>query len=972
MVEFYNVVNKDYINLCKQQVLDVRIKVELLDHYEHTIGEVTTKVSATTGAINVKYNQGVRRTCDITIDDINKKMLPNDENSVFFVNKKFKIYIGLYKKNWSKSGSDGTGVYHNSQDDTIYWFSQGIFITQNCDYDKKNGVLHLSGVDKFGFFTKDLNQHTLQNTYHISADSKLGQLISDIITIDMGNGMPTDTQIPIIHTSFVNQVLPYDIEKTANETIGDILIEIATAFNADIYYDTDGHLVFEPNIIDDYNRQAPVFEFGKNDSALIDMTLDFNYGDIVNQITVTGDNSDGVVYSSTATNENPVSSLRVSNIGIKAADIEETAMGYSDKRCSDYANYLLKKKMRMAIAGTITCTPLPHLDCNRVIKVYQNEEDVNEIDFLIEEVNIPLSPETYTLSVCNIQDLPLTCYTSMIPQSALSEWVAFRDTNSLGKYINRSNDTFVVVPATVNGISIIGIGGNGELSDGSIIPNGGVQGISGVKTLYVENGIKYIYPMAFTSGYPNGLLYSFEEIILPDSIISIGDYAFYYCLNLKSLDIPSGVERIGIYALSYCLSLADINVSENNRNYSSIDGILFDKNKSLLIQCPVKNKKTVISVPNSVNEILGNAFHGCTNLTNIAIPDNVTNIGQFAFSGCTNLDNIIIPESLTVINNYTFYGCNNLKSVTIGDGVTSIGDMAFGDCTSLVNVTIPDNMTQIGNRAFYNCSSITSITLGKNVSNIYMEAFAQCSALESIIIQNSDCVIYSSKNTICNGYNNGSPYFNGTIYGYKGSTAYEYSNRYAYNFVPFDIGLDYKIKGDYVEVFATGNFDTLGISEVEIPEKYSGLTVTTIAAFGFYNFSTLTRVIIPNSITTIDGSAFGKCTNLESVTIPNSVINIEGSAFYSCSNLKTIVIPNSITSIKDHLFEDCKNLESIIIPNSVTSIEENAFYNCEVLKNIYYTGTENQWNNIIKGYHWDDNMGLNVEGGTIIHYNYVP
>ena len=293
MVEFYNVVDKDYINLCKQQVLDVRIKVELLDHYEHTIGEVTTKVSSTSGSISVKYNQGVRRTCDITIDDINKEMLPNNENSVFFVNKKFKIYIGLYKKNWSKSGSDGTGVYHNSQDDTIYWFSQGIFITQSCDYDKKNGILHLSGVDKFGFFTKDLNQHTLQNTYHISADSKLGQLISDIITIDMGNGMPTDTQTPIIHTSFVNQVLPYDIEKTANETIGDILVEIATAFNADIYYDVDGHLVFEPNIIDDYNRQAPVFEFGKNDSALIDMSLDFNYGDIVNQITVTGDNSDG-------------------------------------------------------------------------------------------------------------------------------------------------------------------------------------------------------------------------------------------------------------------------------------------------------------------------------------------------------------------------------------------------------------------------------------------------------------------------------------------------------------------------------------------------------------------------------------------------------------------------------------------------------------------------------------------------------
>ena len=183
-----------------------------------------------------------------------------------------------------------------------------------------------------------------------------------------------------------------------------------------------------------------------------------------------------VVYSSTATNENPVSSLRVSNIGIKAADIEETAMGYSDKRCSDYANYLLKKKMRMAIAGTITCTPLPHLDCNRIIRVYQNEEDVNEIDFLIEEIQIPLSPEAYSLSVCNIQDLPLTCYTSMIPQSELSEWVAFRDTDSLGKYINRSGETFVVAPSFVNGRTMTAIGGHGYLEDGDTVSSSSSQG----------------------------------------------------------------------------------------------------------------------------------------------------------------------------------------------------------------------------------------------------------------------------------------------------------------------------------------------------------------------------------------------------------------------------------------------------------------------------------------------------------------
>ena len=743
MVEFYNVVNKDYINLCKQQVLDVRIKVELLDHYEHTIGEVTTKVSATTGTINVKYNQGVRRTCDITIDDINKKMLPNDENSVFFVNKKFKIYIGLYKKNWSKSGSDGSGIYYNSQDDTIYWFSQGIFITQSCDYDKKNDVLHLSGVDKFGFFTKDLNQHTLQNTYHISADSKLGQLISDIITIDMGNGMPTDTQTPIIHTSFVNQVLPYDIEKTANETIGDILIEIATAFNADIYYDTDGHLVFEPNIIDDYNRQAPVFEFGKNDSALIDMTLDFNYGDIVNQITVTGDNSDGVVYSSTATNENPVSSLRVSNIGIKAADIEETAMGYSDKRCSDYANYLLKKKMRIAIAGTITCTPLPHLDCNRVVKVYQNEEDVNEIDFLIEEVNISLSPEAYSLSVCNIQDLPLTCYTSMIPQSALSEWVAFRDTDSLGKYINRGGETFVVAPSFVNGRTMTAIGGTGYLDDGDTVSSsssqGRIKGLQGVANLYIEDGIETINEYAFNNrsyGSSETIYNDIEAIRFPNTLKQINGGSFMCAfLDSDNITIPDG-------------TIISSNAFENSYVKSVVFGNGCDIGGWCFSQCGNLNNAVI-----GDNCILKNAiFSECSSIENIILGLGIdfTNAARM-FYCCYNLTNINLPNDMKLIPEYMFYECANLNNIAIPEGVTLIDYDAFACCYNLKSITIPDSVTSIKDYAFYDCNNLSSIT-----------------------INNPDCEIKDSEYTISE---------TATIYGYANSTAQSYAEKYSRTFV---------------------------------------------------------------------------------------------------------------------------------------------------------------------------------------------
>ena len=212
----------------------------------------------------------------------------------------------------------------------------------------------------------------------------------------------------------------------------------------------------------------------------------------------------------------------------------------------------------MAIAGTITCTPLPHLDCNRIIRVYQNEEDVNEIDFLIEEIQIPLSPETYSLSVCNIQDLPLTCYTSMIPQSELSEWVAFRDTDSLGKYINRSGETFVVAPSFVNGRTMTAIGGSGYLEDGDTVSSsssqGSVKGLQGVTNLYIEDGITAIESYAFNNrsyGKSNYVYNDIETIRFPNALKQIKGSSFE-CAFLDSGDIiiPNGVNIS--FAEIYC------------------------------------------------------------------------------------------------------------------------------------------------------------------------------------------------------------------------------------------------------------------------------------------------------------------------------------------------------------------------------------------------------------------------------------
>ena len=174
---------------------------------------------------------------------------------------------------------------------------------------------------------------------------------------------------------------------------------------------------------------------------------------------------------------------------------------------------------------------------------------------------------------------------------------------------------------------------------------------------------------------------------IPDSVTSIGYSAFSGCSSLTSIEIPDSVTRIGYYAFENCSSLKEINVQPNNENYCSIDGNLYNKDCTILIQYAIG--KTAAS---------------------FVIPDSVTSIGDYAFFKCSSLTSVTIGDSVTSIGNDAFFSCSSLTSVTIGDSVTSIGNDAFFSCSSLTNVTIPDSVTSIGHSVFYGCSSLTSVT----------------------------------------------------------------------------------------------------------------------------------------------------------------------------------------------------------------------------------------------------------------------
>ena len=275
------------------------------------------------------------------------------------------------------------------------------------------------------------------------------------------------------------------------------------------------------------------------------------------------------------------------------------------------------------------------------------------------------------------------------------------------------------------------------------------------------------------------------SIIIPDSVTEIDHFAFGDCTGLTSITIPGSVTSVYGSAFYGCSGLTDIAVNENNNDYSSVAGVLFDRDKTELIAYPAGKADTSYIIPDSVTSIGELAFYRCTDLKRIIIPSSVTSIGDSAFHGCVGLTSITLPDSVTSIGEYVFYGCTGLTGITIPDSVTSIGCSAFEDCIGLTSITIPDSVTGIDRKAFLGCAGLTSVTLGSNVTNIGEYAFYGCTDLTSITIPKS----VTNIGEIAFGYyydNDAYDYgtvHNFKIYGFKNTAAEEYATENGFEFV---------------------------------------------------------------------------------------------------------------------------------------------------------------------------------------------
>lgn len=289
----------------------------------------------------------------------------------------------------------------------------------------------------------------------------------------------------------------------------------------------------------------------------------------------------------------------------------------------------------------------------------------------------------------------------------------------------------IAVPAKIEGYPVTAIGKEA------------FSGCSDITKISLPDTVKTIESAAFVN------CSSLNSIVMPKNLVTIGESAFYEATALTSINIPASVTSIGEQAFYKCKALSKITVDANNKYYTNgSDGVVFSKDKTVLVQYPAGSKAESYTVPNGIKTIGAYAFCSAENLKSVSFPASLTTIKSGAFLFAYDLESVVIPSNVTSVEGSAF-SCTGIKTAVIQDGLTSIPGQLFGNCAHIESVTIPLSVTVIDLSAFYGCDGINIYYNGtkEDWNKISLEEFFT-KPLESATIHYSDYkVITLSKDT---------------------------------------------------------------------------------------------------------------------------------------------------------------------------------------------------------------------------------
>ena len=372
------------------------------------------------------------------------------------------------------------------------------------------------------------------------------------------------------------------------------------------------------------------------------------------------------------------------------------------------------------------------------------------------------------------------------------------------------------------------------------------------------------------------------QVILPESVICIGDDAFRDCEFLTDVNIPHGVKRIGNFAFYNCSSIEKLSLNDE-----------------------------ITTIGNS-------AFAECRGLQEIYIPDSVVEIGERAFSTCYSLSKVRLSNNIKVISASVFESCSSLSDITLPEGITEIGSRAFYSC-KLEKLILPSTVTKIGANAFANCPISQSVIIPQGVTELSEYMFCGCAKLPQIIIPESVKVIGNNVFNWCENLKE--------IYVPDSVTELGSIDN---NFGSFrNSGVQKLRLSQSLTVIPAGTCDSCrNLTEIDVP---SGVELIDWCAFS--HCTNLQTVHLPDTLQSIQDGAFEYCTSLKEIFIPDSVTELGSSMSHNRKNTLLYVNPYA-TKFEVGVFERCENLKKVRLPNGLPYIDRKTFYGCVNLSEI--------------------------------------